>query len=150
MLMFTFAISCLTSSNFPWFMDLTFQIPMQYCLGCFCFCFCFCCIRFYLHHQIHPKQSVISLWPRRFILSRAISSCSLFFVSSILGTHWPVEFIFQCPIFLPFHTVHGDLKARILKWFAILFSSHRYRKKLNLVFTSGEGEEGRSKTGVGE
>ena len=24
-------ISCLTTSNFPWFMDLTFQVPMQYC-----------------------------------------------------------------------------------------------------------------------
>ena len=29
----------------------------------------------------------------------------------------------SCPIFLPFHTVHGVLKARILKWFAIPFSS---------------------------
>ena len=28
---FTHAISCLTSSNLPWFMDLTFQVPMQYC-----------------------------------------------------------------------------------------------------------------------
>jgi len=37
--------------------------------------------------------------------------------SSILGTYRPGEFIFQCPIFLPFHTVHGVLKARILKWF---------------------------------
>ena len=43
--------------------------------------------------------------------------------SSILGTHRPGEFIFQCPTFLPFHTVHGVLKARILKWFAIPFSS---------------------------
>ena len=33
------------------------------------------------------------------------------------------EFILQCRIFLPFHTVHGVLKARILKWFAIPFSS---------------------------
>ena len=53
MLMFTLAISCLTASNLPWFMDLTFQVPMQYCslqhwtlllspvtfrTGC-CFCF---------------------------------------------------------------------------------------------------------------
>jgi len=53
MLMFTLAISRLTTSNLPWFMDLTFQIPMQYCslyhqtlllspvtstTGC-CFCF---------------------------------------------------------------------------------------------------------------
>ena len=29
--MFTFAISYLTTSNLPWFMDLTFQVPMQYC-----------------------------------------------------------------------------------------------------------------------
>ena len=28
-LMFTLAISCLTISNLPWFMDLTFQVPMQ-------------------------------------------------------------------------------------------------------------------------
>ena len=31
-----------------------------------------------------------------------------------MGTYQPGEFIFQCPIFLPFHTVHGVLKARIL------------------------------------
>ena len=28
---FTLAISCLTTSNLPWFMDLTLQAPMQYC-----------------------------------------------------------------------------------------------------------------------
>ena len=28
---FTLAISCLTTSNLPWFMDLTFQVPMRYC-----------------------------------------------------------------------------------------------------------------------
>ena len=33
--------------------------------------------------------------------------------SSILGTYWPGEFIFPCLIFLPFHTVHGVLQARI-------------------------------------
>ena len=31
MLIFLLAISCLTTSNFPWFMDLTFQVPMKYC-----------------------------------------------------------------------------------------------------------------------
>ena len=31
MLIFTLAISCLTTSNLLGFMDLTFQIPMQYC-----------------------------------------------------------------------------------------------------------------------
>ena len=28
---FTLAIFCLTTSNLPWFVDLTFQVPMQYC-----------------------------------------------------------------------------------------------------------------------
>ena len=31
MLMFTLVISCLTTSNLLWFMDLTFQLPKQYC-----------------------------------------------------------------------------------------------------------------------
>ena len=35
----------------------------------------------------------------------------------------PKEFPFQYPIILPFHTVHGVLKARKVKWFAIPFSS---------------------------
>ena len=30
MSIFTLAISCLTTSNLPWFVDLTFQVPMQY------------------------------------------------------------------------------------------------------------------------
>ena len=47
-----------------------------------------------------------------FILSKVISPL---FSSNILGTYRPGEFIFQCPIFLPFHTVHGVLKPRILK-----------------------------------
>src|SRR5574340_1174418 len=63
------------------------------------------------------------LWFRLFILSGVISPM---ISSSILGTYRPGEFIFQCPIFLPFHTVHGVLKARILKWFVIPFSSGPY------------------------
>ena len=60
------------------------------------------------------------LWLHPFILSGVISPL---ISSSILGNYQPGEFIFQCPIFLPFHTVHGVLKARILKCFAIPFSS---------------------------
>ena len=43
--------------------------------------------------------------------------------SSIMGTCRPGEFLFQYPIILPVHTVHGVPKARILKWFASPFSS---------------------------
>ena len=63
---------------------------------------------------------VFLLWLHLFILSEVISPL---ISSIILGTYQPGEFLFQCPIFLPFHTVHGVLKARILKWFAIPFSS---------------------------
>ena len=31
MLTFTLAVSCLITYNLPWFMDLTFQVPMKYC-----------------------------------------------------------------------------------------------------------------------
>ena len=60
------------------------------------------------------------LWLHLCILSGAISPL---ISSSILRTYQPGEFIFQRPIFLPFHTAHGVLKARIMKWFAIPFSS---------------------------
>ena len=64
--MFTLAVSCLITSNLPWLMDLTFQIPMQYCslqhqtllpspatstAGC---CFCFGSISsFFLEFSLH-------------------------------------------------------------------------------------------------
>ena len=53
------------------------------------------------------------LWLHPFILSRVISPL---ISSSILGTYWPGEFLFQYPIILPFLTVPVVLKARILKW----------------------------------
>ena len=36
------------------------------------------------------------------------------------------EFLFWYPIILPFHTVHGVLKAGILKWFASPISSGQH------------------------
>ena len=38
------------------------------------------------------------------------------FLCSSLNTYQPGRLVFQCHVFLPFHTVHGVLKARILKW----------------------------------
>ena len=59
------------------------------------------------------------LWLLSFILSGVISPL---ISSSILCTYRPGEFLFQYPIFLPFHAGHGVFKARTLKWFAISFS----------------------------
>ena len=111
-------VFCLTTSNLSWFMDLIFQVPMKYCS---------------LQHQTLLPSSVTStagcifLWLCLFILSGVISPL---FSSSILGTYWLREFIFQCHIFLPSHAIQGLLKARILKWFAVPFFSgpHFVRK----------------------
>ena len=110
MSMFTLAISCLTTSDLLWFMDLTFQVLMYYCS---------------LQHQTLIPSLVTSPLGVVFALAPSLHSSGVIsplFSSSILGTYWPGEF-FQCHIFLPFHTVHGVFKARILKWFATPFSS---------------------------
>ena len=130
MLMFTCTISCLTTSNLPCFMDLTFKVPMKYCSFFFFFFgfffiflnyfllwlknivstkmqHCSYSIRLYFHHQTHPQLNAFPLWPSHFILSGAISSCLLLFTSSILDTSWPWGLIFWCHIFLPFYAVPG-------------------------------------------
>ena len=110
MLMFTLAISCLTTYNLingP-------NLPGFYAVLLFA-------TSDFITVTSHIDNWVLFLlWLHLFILSGGIS---LLFSSSILGTYQPGEFIFQHLIFLPFHTVHGVLKARILKWFAIPFSS---------------------------
>ena len=73
MSMFTLSISCLTTSNLPWCMNLTFQVLMQYCslqhqtllplpvtstIGC---CFCFGSISsFFLELFLH--WSPVAYW----------------------------------------------------------------------------------------
>ena len=112
--MFYLAISCLTISSLPWFMDLTLQVPMQYCSLQHWM---------YFHHQVLPQLLMFPFCPSCCILSGAVSYCPLLFPSSILNTFLLGELIFQCPVFLPFHTVHGVFQARILDWVAISSSS---------------------------
>ena len=76
----------------------------------------------FTNRHIHNWVS-FPLWPSCFILSGAVSSCPLLFPSSILDTFQLGGLIFQCHIFLPFHTVHGALTARIPEWFIIASSS---------------------------
>ena len=94
MSMFTLVISCLTTSNLPWLMDLTSQVPMQYCswqhrtlllspvtstTGC---CFCLDSIpSFFLELFLHSCQ--VAYWAPTdlgsssfSVLSFAISYCS--------------------------------------------------------------------------
>ena len=56
-----------------------------------------------------------------------------------LLAYWVQHFhsiIFQCPIFLLFHIAHGFLKANILKWFAIPFSSGPHFVRLDWLCQS--------------
>ena len=96
-------------------MDLTFQIPMHSRFLLLFTASDLACITSHIHNWI-----LFLLWLYPFIFSGVISpliSCSTF------GTYQPGEFLFQYPIIFPFHTVYGVLKARILKWFVIPFSS---------------------------
>ena len=88
MLTFTLAVSCLTSSNLPWFMDLTFQVPMQYCS---------------LQHQTLLPSPVTSTTRHCF----RFSSVSSFFLELFLYwspvAYWaPTNLGSSCPIFLLF------------------------------------------------
>jgi len=89
---FTLAICCLTTSNLPWFMDLTFQVPMQYCS---------------LQHQTLLLSPVTSTAGYCF----CFGSIPSFFLELFL--HWsPVAYwaptdLGSSSIILPFHTVHG-------------------------------------------
>ena len=88
MLIFTLAISCLTTSNLPLFLDLTFQVPMKYCS---------------LQHQTLVLSPVPSTTECCFCFGCIPSFFHSFFpliTSSILGTYQSGEFIVQRPIML--------------------------------------------------
>ena len=109
--MFTLHISCFTTSNLPWFMDQTFQVPMQH---------------FSLKHRTLLLSTVTSTAGGCF----CFGSISSFFLELFL--HWfPVAY--WAPTnqgssslsVLSFAFSYGSwgLKSRILKWFVIPFSS---------------------------
>ena len=95
-LMFTLAISCLTTSNFPWFMHLIFQVPMQYCslqlqtllpspvistTGC---CFCFGSVSlFFLVLFLH--FSPVAYWAPTDLGSSSFSILSFFLFILFMG-----------------------------------------------------------------
>ena len=106
--MFSLAICCLTTSQFTLIHGP--NVPGSYAILFFT-ALDFTSITSHIHNWL-----LFSLWLHLFILSPLFSS-------SVLGTYRLRELIFQCPIFLPLHIVNGVLKARILKWFAIAFTS---------------------------
>ena len=82
--MLTLAISCLTTSNLPWFVNLTFQVPMQYCslqhrtllpwpvpstTGC---CFCFGSVSFFFL-EVFLHWSLAAYWAPTDLESSSLS-----------------------------------------------------------------------------
>ena len=109
--MFTLAISCLTTSNLPWFMDLTLQVSMQYCS---------------LQHQTLLSSPVTSTIRCCFCFG-SISHSFWSYFSTLLQYHigHPVTWGVHLSVSYLFAFSYSDsvLKAKILKWFAIPFSS---------------------------
>ena len=95
-------------------MDLTFQMPIQYCSYSIEFCLppdtstTVCCFCFDLASSLFLELLVIAL----------CSSPVAYWTPSELG--W---LIFWCHIFWTFHTEHGVLAARLLEWVAISSSN---------------------------
>ena len=136
MLMFTLALSCLTTSNLPWFMDLTFQVPQQYCSSQHrtllpspvtsttghCFCFGSASSLFL---QLLLYASPVAFWAPTNLGSSSFSviSCCLFILFmrfsrheywSGLPSHSPVDHILSelptmsCPSWMGGPKQHGS------------------------------------------
>ena len=119
--LFTLTISCLITSNLPWFMDLTFPVPMQYCSlqhqtllpspvtstpGC---CFCFGSISlFFLELFLH--WSPVAYWAPTDLGSSSISILSfclfILFVGFSRQEYWFVIPFSSGPQFA--RTLHHD------------------------------------------
>ena len=109
MLTFTFAISYLTTSNLPWFMDLTFQLPMKYCS---------------LQNQTLLLLPVTSTTGFCFILAPSLHSFWSYFSTDLQlhfghlptwGVHLSVSYLCLFKLFMGF--------SRQEDWFAIPLSS---------------------------
>ena len=80
---------------------------------------------FLLIYHAWSSQVFLNFWCdvlhgfRKFQPISFLSSFLLF----LIGKNWVCLQRHTFRIFLPFHTVHGILKARMLKWFVVLFSS---------------------------
>ena len=98
MSMFTLVISCLTTSNLPWFMDLTVQVPMQYCslqhqtlllspvTSTTGYCFCFGSIpSFFLELFLH--WFAVAYWAPA-DLGRSVSYLSVSYVFAFSYCSW--------------------------------------------------------------
>ena len=126
---FTLAISCLTTSNLPWFVDLTFQVLMQYCslqhqtllispvtytAG---YCFCFGSISSFFLELFHHWPP-IAYWPPTDPGSSPFSILSFCLFILSLG-FWRQEYWIGLPFPSPVDHILSDLSTMTLSsWVA--------------------------------
>ena len=137
MLAFTLAISCLTTSNLPWFMDLTFQVPMQYCslqhstlplspvsstTGC---CFCFGSIPSFLL-ELFLYSSPVAYWEPADLGSSSFGVLSFCLFVLFMGfsrqEYWS-GFPFPSPVD---HIFSGLSTMTHLSWVAVHSMAHSF------------------------
>ena len=111
MSMSTLAISSLTTSNLLSFMDLIFQVLMQYCS--------------LQHWTLHSPPDTFTTECCFCFYSGPPFLLELFICFSPVAYWAPTDLgsASFSVFFLPFHTVHVFLKARMLTWLAIPFCS---------------------------
>ena len=105
MLTFTLAIFCLTTSNLPWFMDLTFQVPMQYC----------------------------SLQHRTFLLSPVISTSGYCFCSDSIPSFFLGLFLHWSPVAYWAPTNQGGSSFSIISFCLLILSWGSQGKNTKVV-----------------
>ena len=99
MSMFALAISCLTTSNSPWFMDLTFQIPMQYYPS--------------QHRTLLPSQALASPWSK--LYSPHWRAPEIWYQWLLSGQKWESLYTHEKKNYLAgsdLHCVRWDLSLR--------------------------------------
>ena len=144
MSMFTLAIFCLTTSNLPWYMDLTFQVPMQYCslqdqtlllspvtstTGC---CFCFGSISSLLL-ELFLHWSPVAYWAPTDLGSSSFSIIS-FCVFTLFMGFWRQEYWSGLPFPSPGDPVLSELSTMTcLSWVALHGMAHCFIELHNAV-----------------
>ena len=142
--MFTLDISWFTTSNLPWFMDITFQVPMQYCFlqhqtllpslvtstaGC---CFCFGSIStLFLELVLH--WSPVAYWAPTSLGSSAFSV--LFFCLFMPFMRFPRQHWSSLPFPSPVDHVLSELSTMTHpSWAALHGMAHSFTELDKAVF----------------
>ena len=134
---FTLAISCLTTSNLPQFMDLTFQVPMQYCplhhwilllspvTSTTGYCFCFGSIpSFFLESFLHWHP--VAYWAPTDLWSSSFSILSFCLFILVMGFSRQ-EYWNGLPVPSPVHHVLSELSTMIHpSWVALHSMAHSF------------------------